>query len=140
MSGKNYFGNMLQSILPRPLSDHHPILLEGGGSAIRGSMPSRFENMWLKEEGFKGLIENWWKSFELSGMSSFRVVEKLEALKLKLKNWNKEIFGRVEKRKIPALQKVAFWDTLGAQRPLTQDELGKKAEEVEDFKKWALME
>ena len=35
---------------------------------------------------------------------------------------------------------MAFWDTLGAQRPLTQDELGKKAEEVEDFKKRALME
>ena len=103
MSGKNYFGNVLQSILPRPLSDHHPILLEGGGSAIRGSMPFRFENMWLKEEGFKGLIENWWKSFELSGMSSFRVVEKMKALTLKLKNWNKEIFGRVEERKIQAL-------------------------------------
>ena len=113
---ENYFGNMLQSILPRPLSNHHSILLKGGGSAIRGPMPFKFENLWLKEEGFKGLI---WKSFELSGISSFRVAKNLKALKLKLKNWNKEIFERVEERKIQALQKVAFWDTLGPQRPLT---------------------
>ena len=79
-------GNVLQSILPKPLSNHHSILLEGGGSAIRGPMAFRFENMWLKEEGFKGLIDSWWKSFELSGVSSFKVEEKLKALKLKLKN------------------------------------------------------
>ena len=41
---ENYFGNVLQSILPKPLSNHHPILL-GGGSAIRGHMPFRFETM-----------------------------------------------------------------------------------------------
>ena len=35
---------------------------------------------------------------------------------------------------------MALWDTLGAQRPLTQVEMDKKTEEVEDFKKWALME
>ena len=29
---------------------------------------------------------------------------------------------------------------MGAQRPLTQDELDKKAEEVEEFKKWAMVE
>ena len=66
-------------------------------------MPFRFENLWLKEEGFKGLIDSWWKSFELSGVSSFKVEEKLKALKLKLKSWNNEIFGRVEERKIQAL-------------------------------------
>ena len=61
-------------------------------------------------------------------MSSFREAEKLKALKLKLKNWNKEIFGRSKERKIQALKKVAFWDTLGAQRPLTQDELRKNSQ------------
>ncbi|RVW88874.1 hypothetical protein CK203_045021 [Vitis vinifera] len=42
------FSGVLQRRLPRPLSDHFPVLLEGGGLR-RGPSPFRFENMWLKE-------------------------------------------------------------------------------------------
>ena len=49
----------LQSRLPRPTSDHFPIMLEGGGLR-RGPSPFRFENMWLKVDGFKDLIRGWW--------------------------------------------------------------------------------
>ena len=35
----------------RLFSDHFPIVLEGG-SFKRRSRPCRFENMWLKDEGF----------------------------------------------------------------------------------------
>ena len=51
------FGKVTQSILPRPISDHSPILLEGG-TWSNGPSPFRFENMWLKVEGFKDLITN----------------------------------------------------------------------------------
>ena len=68
------------------------------------------------------------------------VVEKLKALKLKLKGWNKEVFGRVEVRKNQALQNLAFWDSIGANRPLAQSELERKAIELEEFKRWALLE
>ena len=50
------FGGTKQSILPRPTFDHFPILLEGGRSLSKGPSPFRFENMWIKEEGFKDLI------------------------------------------------------------------------------------
>ena len=43
----NYFGSVIQSILPKPASDHSPILLDGGGRLNRGPMPFRFEDMWL---------------------------------------------------------------------------------------------
>ena len=73
------------------------------------------------------------------GTNSYVIVEKLKALKLKLKSWNKEVFGRVEDRTKIALQNLAHWDALGAQRSLTQLELERKTDEIE-FKKWALLE
>ena len=49
------FGGVFQSRLPRPTSDHFPILLEGGGLR-KGTSSFRFENMWLKVDGFKDLL------------------------------------------------------------------------------------
>ena len=55
--GDCQFGKVMQSILPRPTSNHSPILLEGG-TRLNDSSPFRFENMWLKVEGFKELIRD----------------------------------------------------------------------------------
>ncbi|KAL6311685.1 hypothetical protein AAG906_019039 [Vitis piasezkii] len=71
------FSGVLQRRLPRPISDHFPLLLEGGGLR-RGPSPFMFENMWLKVEGFLDLIRNWWRGIEVRG--------------IKLKVWNREVF------------------------------------------------
>ena len=63
--------------------------------------------MWLKAEGFKKLIDDSWKSFEVRGASSYVVAEKVKALKFKIKCWTKEVFGRVEERKNQALKNPA---------------------------------
>ena len=49
------FSGVTQSRLSRPIFDHFPIVLEGGGIR-RGPTPFRFENMWLKVEGFKDIV------------------------------------------------------------------------------------
>ena len=53
------FSGVTQVRLSRPISDHFPIVLEGGGIR-RGPTPFRFENMWLKVEGFKDIVRTWW--------------------------------------------------------------------------------
>ena len=93
---EDHFGNVTQTILPKPLSNHFPILLVEGGNTAKGPTPVWFEDMWLKAKGFKDRIAEWWESFVFRGTSSFVMAEKLKALKHKLKSWNKEVFRRVE--------------------------------------------
>ena len=51
--------------------------------------------MWLKFEGFKDLLRDWWQSLQFFE-SCFVLASKLKAMKGILKVWNKEVFGRVE--------------------------------------------
>ena len=74
------FSRVVQRRLPRPTSDHFPVLLEGGGLR-RGPTPFRFENMWLKVEGFKDLIRSWWQGMVVRGSANFRLTAKLKELK-----------------------------------------------------------
>ena len=59
---ESHFSNVIQSTMPKPTSNHCPIILErergrGMGCIIRmGPIPFHFENMWLKVEGFKDML------------------------------------------------------------------------------------
>jgi hypothetical protein len=41
--------------------------------------------MWLKAEGFVGLVKQWWDSYLFQALPSFFFARRLEALKLYLK-------------------------------------------------------
>ena len=136
---EGHFKGVVQCTLPRPASDHFPILLDGEGVS-KGPVPFRFENMRLKEEGFKDLLKGWWQSLSFNGSFSFILAEKLKALKAILKYWNKDVFGKVGVNKKLALDKVGFWDGQEKLRPLLMEELEARKETKGDFKKWALIE
>ena len=79
-------------MLPRVISDHCLLLVETGDVG-RGRCAFKFENMWLKAEGFVEKVQQWWSSYSFLGYPSFVLAQKLKALKEDLKKWNKEEFG-----------------------------------------------
>jgi hypothetical protein len=69
------------------------------GVSGRGSRYFKFENMWLKSEGFVEQVRTWWMSYSFQGSLSFLLVHKLRALKTDLKKGNEKVFGNVRKQK-----------------------------------------
>ena len=136
---ENKFSNAVQSTLPRPVSDHCPILLDSEGIKP-GIRPSWFEIIWLKYEGFKDLMRDWWQNMQFSGSFSFVMASKLKALKGILKGWNKEAFGRVETKKKEALRRVVFWDDLEKEKELSCEEVEEREKARKDYKNWVDLE
>ncbi|RVX09210.1 LINE-1 reverse transcriptase-like [Vitis vinifera] len=114
--------------------------LQGGGGMSRGPSPFRFENMWLKVDGFKELLREWWQGGARGGRASFRMAAKMKEMKEKIKVWNMDVFGRVEVNKRSALQQIEFWDRVESGRDLSERETDLKNEAKENFKKWEVRE
>ncbi|RVX16237.1 hypothetical protein CK203_014500 [Vitis vinifera] len=83
-----------------------------GGGMRRGPTPFRFENMWLKEEGFQEVLRKWWE-----GDSSLIAFKKQNA-------WNI----------------MDFWDKEESVRSLSLEEEEARKEAREMYKKWVLLE
>ena len=130
---------VIQRRLPRPVSNHFPIMLDSEGVRT-GPSPFRFELMWLKYEGFKEILKGWWQNLQYHGSLSFIISAKLKALKGLLKNWNREVFGKVEYQKKDALRRASYWDELEKERGLSLEEVEERVKAKDDFKRWALME
>ena len=67
---EDHFNQLQKLALPNPISDHIPLILQ---QMIRkdGLRPFRFELMWLKVEGFKEKLSNWWTGFSFGETESF---------------------------------------------------------------------
>ncbi|RVW42753.1 hypothetical protein CK203_079930 [Vitis vinifera] len=99
-----------------------------GGGLRRGPSPFRFENMWLKVEGFKDLLKAWWEGDNFNGFCNFILVEKLKVVKSKLKEWNKDVFGRVDYMKNLALDQLQFGDAKEKTNRLSLEEIDARRE------------
>ena len=134
---ESQFCNVAQRSLPRPISDHFPLLLDSDG-VRSGPTPFRFELMWLKFRGFRELLKGWWQNLKFHGSFSYILAAKLKSLKGILKSWNMEVFGKVEVKK-EALRRVLFWDDLEKQRELVLDEREERIKAKEEFKSWTVL-
>ncbi|XP_028057303.1 uncharacterized protein LOC114261263 [Camellia sinensis] len=81
--------------LPRYGSDHCPIILM---EDVRdwGPRPFRFINAWVLHPQFLSFVKQSWEELGISVGASFVISSKLKVLKLKLKQWNLEVFGDIK--------------------------------------------
>ena len=86
-----------------------PILLEAGGME-RGKSPFKFENMWLRSEGFVDRVHTWWNQHSFVGTPSFVLAKKLKALKEDIVQWNRQEFGNVGRQKKQLLEELKTLD------------------------------
>ncbi|WMV13355.1 hypothetical protein MTR67_006740 [Solanum verrucosum] len=122
MEWEEKFKNIRQKLLPRVLFDHCPILLESGNWEQKRSN-FKFENWWLKVEGFTNLIQSWWNEFLVEGCPDYILNIKLRMLKQKLKEWSKSNFGELTSKKNSLLEELAEIDLIQETRELTEDEV-----------------
>ena len=117
----DHFGNVSQRVLPRVVSDHC-LLLVVVDNVNKGRSAFKFENMWLKEEGFVERVRQWWNGYCFAGSPSFILARKLKALKEDLKRWNKEEFGDLAFRKKCLLFELLGLDARGDFSGLSQED------------------
>jgi hypothetical protein len=82
------------------------------GSQREGKRYFKFENIWLKSDGFVDQVQRWWESYDFQGLPSYVLAHKLKALKVDLKIWNAEVFGDVGRRRRNYWKVLKSWSVL----------------------------
>ena len=104
-----------------------------------GCRSFRFENMWLKAEGFVEKVKSWWKTYCFQGTTSYILAIKFKALKVDLKKWNELEFGNVTARKQKLWSELNALDIKAERYPLMGEEKLEEEQLRADIEKTTLL-
>ena len=107
--------------LLRPLSDHTPI---SWSTQAGPSRPTYFkmDRSWLRDEGFKRDIVEWWHSHPNFGSASYRLITKLKDLRHHLFNLRRQIQTTRTRNRDTAVARIQMLDAFEERRSLTTEE------------------
>jgi len=83
----------------KSISDHCALILKEI-NIDWGPKPFRCLDVWQKDARFKELVKNKWESYDIRGNGLYVLKEKLKRLKFDIRNWNKYVFGDVNKQRV----------------------------------------
>eukprot|EP00253_Pinus_taeda_P007927 PITA_07927 len=94
-------GTVVESnILPSGGSDHWTISLAVEIQGTPRNKPFRFEKFWIEHPNFLTMVEKWWSEpLGEEGSKIFNLQNKLKNIKMRLKDWNKTVFGNIFQEK-----------------------------------------
>jgi hypothetical protein len=109
-------------VLPRSVSDHCSLIVRYSGFDW-GPKPFRFNNHWLLNNNFHGVVEDYWRNCNFTGWMAVILKEKLKGLKSILRVWNKENYGQMDSKMNNLIEDIKRLD-------LKSESLGISEEEV----------
>ncbi|XP_042954601.1 uncharacterized protein LOC122291014 [Carya illinoinensis] len=93
----NLFGSVYMEYLMREPSNHCPMVVHVCPPRLQyGPSPFRFQNMWCSHESFFKCVEEAWAEPAVGGSGLYKLAAKLKKVKVTLKQWNQNTFGRVD--------------------------------------------
>ena len=92
--------NIKNIILRAAGSDHWPININFEIQIDKNAKPFRFDKFWLNHLDFANNIKTWCKEISnTEGTLMYHFQQRLKKIKVRLKKWNKVVFGNVHQAK-----------------------------------------
>nr|CAD1823673.1 unnamed protein product [Ananas comosus var. bracteatus] len=115
------FPNSFLSALPRPRSDHTPLLLSAH-TFVPSARIFRFESFWLQHPALSGVISQAWNSSVPSSDPLNRFASKIECVQNALKSWSSGLTSVIKEQTATCLRWLGWLDRAEEDRALTISE------------------
>jgi hypothetical protein len=103
------WGNPNVWVFPRDVSDHCPLVVRYSNLEWEPK-PFRFNNFWLTNKSLKEVVVKTWEAQSFNGWMGFILKDCLKGLKVAIKEWSTDVYGKPEERKKFLIDKILSLD------------------------------
>ncbi|KAK1258540.1 hypothetical protein QJS04_geneDACA020390 [Acorus gramineus] len=112
----NLFQHSIVNYLAPGISDHSPLKVSLEPLIPSSPKPFKYYEMWESHPHFNAIVDTAWKT-KVRGSPMFRLVKKLSAVKLALKQWNRDFFGPIQQTLQRSTDKLSNFQAQLQQNP-----------------------